>query len=164
MTEDTNNQESAAQEPMEQEAPEAEKQPETYYQLERAAYQQRMAGDMDGALERYGFAFFHSLPPKERALYKKKMGIADRDPAEVYNLGVAHMMDGDLRAAIDCWLEALEAMPSLAEAAYNLGLAYDELNDVAQAKEFYQLYLDICDDAAGISRVRERLTQMGAAK
>ena len=160
MTEETQNTETeeVAQD-TEEATPEAERE-ESYFEHEEAVYRQAMAEDMKQTLKQRGFAFFHSLPPKERALYRERLGIQSNDPADIYNLGVACQMEGDMKKAVKCWERAIEMAPDFEEAEFNLALAYDEMGKIDDALPHYQRVIEIAQDPADIARVEERLSQM----
>jgi uncharacterized protein (TIGR03032 family) len=52
-----------------------------------------------------------------------------------FEAGNAHFNKGEIAAAIDCYLKALESDESFLPARYNLGLAYFKNEDSVQAKE-----------------------------
>jgi len=57
---------------------------------------------------------------------------------EVYfEMGLSHAGQADYRDAIRCWKKSLDFSPYRREALYNIGLAYEELNKMEEAIEFY---------------------------
>jgi len=76
-------------------------------------------------------------------LYAK--AIAEQDcPADAYcNLGIIESRNGNTMRAFDCFTASLKHNPRQAEAHYNLGNLYFELNDFRLAQTHYEMAAEI---------------------
>ncbi|MBN2491697.1 MAG: tetratricopeptide repeat protein [Planctomycetes bacterium] len=84
----------------------------------------RARGDLESAVEAY---------EKAAATMIDEAGLG-----EVYfEMGLSHAGRADYRDSIRCWKRSLEFTPFRREALYNIGLAYEELNNPEMAIEFY---------------------------
>ena len=71
--------------------------------------------------------------------------IAEEDcPADAYcNLGIIESRNGNTMRAFDCFTSSLKHNPRQAEAHYNLGNLYFELNDFRLAQTHYEMAAEI---------------------
>ena len=81
--------------------------------------------------------------PGAADLYAK--AIAEQDcPADAYcNLGIIESRNGNTMRAFDCFTSSLKHNPRQAEAHYNLGNLYFELNDFCLAQTHYEMAAEI---------------------
>ncbi len=80
--------------------------------------------------------------PLRRAMehFKKAIECDPRDPAAYNGLGAVYGALGDLDAAIACWEQAVAIDPGHQLALYNLGTAYLQQGDKADARKYLTKY------------------------
>ena len=87
-------------------------------------YLLRASGDLKPAIEAY-----------QRAASTM---IDEAGLGEVYfEMGLSHAGQAEYRESIRCWKRSLQFSPFRREALYNIGLAYEELNNSEQAIQYY---------------------------
>jgi len=102
-------------------------------------------GNFDRALEQYGFTVWHSLPAREAAIVKERLGAPSLGAADRYNRGTALARDGKLVEAEAHLRAALKAEADFAPAAFNLAVCLEKRGAIEQAQEVYQDCLKILD-------------------
>jgi len=102
-------------------------------------------GNLDRALGQYGFTVWHSLPAREAAIVKERLGAPSLGGADRYNRGTALARDGNLAEAQAHLRAALKADADFAPAAFNLALCLEKQGATDQAREAYRDYLKILD-------------------
>ena len=117
---------------------------------------------LEAGFRRFGFALFHSLPTEKRLLYAEQIGLECKDAASLYNLGLAHANSGNFERAIEYWKKALNQDGELADAEFNQALAYERLQDLAQARKHFAKYLKMIDDPEDVQAVEEHLAELGS--
>jgi arylsulfatase A-like enzyme/Flp pilus assembly protein TadD len=75
--------------------------------------------------------------------FKRAIECDPKDPAAYNGLGAVYRMLGDLDAAISCWAQAVGLAPSHRFALYNLGTAYLDKGDKADALRYLTKYKDL---------------------
>ena len=149
--------------PSEPETPESPAEArQNLYEKQRTVYRSNLNEDPESAFARYGFGFFHSVPPEERFLVQDRIGMPCREAADHYNLGNAHAFREEYDLAIECWKKALKADASLRAAAFNIALAFERLGKTGEARKFYENYLGLLDDPEEKQRVMDHLAQLQA--
>ncbi|KPL09845.1 hypothetical protein AMJ85_05950 [candidate division BRC1 bacterium SM23_51] len=103
--------------------------------------------NLDQALERYGFTVWHSLPPKEAAILKERLGVSPLEAPDLYNRGTGYALEGKWAEAKADLRAAMEKDPDYAPAAFNLALCLEKTERFDQAREAYESYLEILDRA-----------------
>lgn len=101
-------------------------------------------------------------PAQAREAYENVLRLQPDHPDALVNLGRLLQVDGDLEAAVDLYARALEAAGGdQATAAFNLGIASEDLGRDGEAAAAYELALSaepsFADAHFNLSRVRERL-------
>jgi len=94
----------------------------------------------------------------ERAMrfYLDKIKQETNNPDYYYNLGLDYLKKGQFIFAEEYFKLALNLNPLDKDAAYNLGILYENyLNDRQKALTFYQQYLNIAPDAPDAQQVRQ---------
>jgi len=102
--------------------------------------------NFDKALKQYGFTVWHSLPPKEAAHLKERLG-RPLEAADRYNRGTASAMEGKWAEAEADLRAALKVDRDYAPAAFNLAACLEKQERFGEAREAYLNYLKILDRA-----------------
>jgi len=136
--------------------------PQTLYDSLLERFRVAAGEGPEAALQRYGFALFHSLLPEEQLLLKEELGIKCQNAADYYNLGVAYAAKEQYEQAISCWTQALKMDSDLADAHCNLAVAHERLMNLGAARTHYKRYLDAVDNAEEIERVTQHLAELGS--
>ena len=105
--------------------------------------------DMTKALAQYGFTVWHSLPPKEAAVLKDRVGVQKLGAPDYYNRGTANALEGKWSAAEADLRAALKADADYAPAAFNLAVCLEKIGRIEDARATYRHYLTILDRARG---------------
>ena len=105
--------------------------------------------NFDKALNRFGFTVWHSLPPKDAAVLKERLGIRRLEASDFYNRGTACAMEGKWAEAEADLRQALKAEPESAPAVFNLAVCLENLGRPDEARETYRAYLKMLDRARG---------------
>lgn len=124
------------------------------YDRELASFRELLKQDLPRALERYGFAFYFSLPDAERLRVLKHLGLAPRTAADFYNLAALEIEKGNFAEATELLRAALEREPKLTDALYNLALCYEKAGKRTEAVKAWEQYLTNCTDP----QLREQVT------
>lgn len=136
------------QQSVEETSPEEEQQEarKCLYDRQLDRYSSLLSDNKQEALDKYGFAYFQSLPMEERFMQAKEMGLLDMNNAtDLYNLAHAHAMKEDYGKAIDLWEKALAKDSSLNQALFNIALALEKQGKTGEAKTKYAQYLEQSD-------------------
>jgi len=105
--------------------------------------------DFDKALDRFGFTVWHSLPPKDAAVLKERLGIRPLEALDFYNRGTAYAMEAKWAEAEADLRQAVKADPESAQAVHNLAVCLENLGRLGEARETYRAYLKMLDRARG---------------
>ena len=83
--------------------------------------------------------------PLRRAMahFKRAIECDPRDVGAYNGLGAVYQMLGDLDAAISCWGQAVAIVPGHKLALYNLGTAYLDKGDKANARKYLEKYKEL---------------------
>jgi len=113
------------------------------YEIELEKYRNFLSTDYEEGLRRYGFVFYFSLSPCERAQIKKKLDLPLSSPVELYNLGCLAAQENNFGEAVDFFRRSIELDPQLADAWYNLALCYEHLGQKAEARKAWDRYMEL---------------------
>ena len=133
---------------------------QTLYEKQIDRFVQTAESGVIGALNRYGFTLFHSLPAEERMLRQEELGIACKDPSDLYNLGLAHASKQHFDRAIACWEKALKAEPEMGAALFNIAVAHEQMGDLKRAREEYKRYSKEFADSEESQRIADHLAEI----
>ena len=97
-------------------------------------------------------------PPPECFFHRAKL-FAPEDPMVSMIFGIYLHKRGKYEHAVEEYLRALEGMPNNAELAYNTGLAYFELKDYVNAKQYADQAYGLGYPLPGLKRKLEKATQ-----
>jgi tetratricopeptide (TPR) repeat protein len=120
---------------------------EDLYTRHIAGFVKSAEENLDQALEAFGFTVWHSLPPKEAAVLKERLGMRPLDATDYYNRGTAYGMEGKWTEAQADLRAALKTDADCAPAAFNLAVCLEKMDRVEEAREAYRQYLNILDRA-----------------
>ena len=132
------------------------------YEAELDRFRTGVEDDPEATVKRSGFVMFHSLSAEEQVLTRERLGMPCRDAVDYYNLGVAHASRDEMDKAVECWRRAVKSDPTLAQAEFNLAVACEGRNRVAEAVRHYQKYCELIDDAEELEQVAQHLAELGA--
>lgn len=127
------------------------------YEKDLEEYKQLLSKDSEEALKRFGLALIHSINPAERVLALRSFGIEASSPKDFYNLGVHAIQQDNWTEAIVNFKQAIEADPSQTDAIYNLALCYEKTGHIPQAKQTWEIYVDVISDEREKETIREHL-------
>lgn len=105
--------------------------------------------NLDKALDQYGFTVWHSLPAKEAAVLKERLGAGALEATDLYNKGTAAAMDGQWAEAETNLRAALKRDPEYAAAAFNLAVCLEKRGRPDEARKVYETCIQILDRARG---------------
>ena len=82
------------------------------------------------------------------------------------NLGTLFKKQGQVGKAIECYQKALTINPLHGEAHYNIGLLYEQLENVELATSHYQTFINLSSKTHPdlVSKVQRRLNYLMATK
>lgn len=128
----------------------------------RAVREREAAGELD-ADDWYDLGFDLEAVSLDEAknAYDRALGMRDRHPEALVNLGRLLHEEGDLAAAEAHYRRALAADPAHALARYNLGVALEDLGRTAEAMAAYDLALERDPDLPGAHFNLARLYEAG---
>jgi tetratricopeptide (TPR) repeat protein len=104
-----------------------------------------------------------SEKPQEPAPPAAKSQDPAYDPyraAKDIEIGNFYMRKGDVDAAIDRFLDAIQHKPDFAEPCRLLGEAYEKKGEKAAAIKYYKQYLQIRPRAPDAGRIRKRISKL----
>ncbi len=132
------------------------------YEDQLQAYHEALDRGLDCAGRRFGFVLYHSLPGSEVVELRKQMGFKPIEATDFYNLGVVHAEKEEYAEAIKMFQKALELDSDLAEAEFNLALAFELSGDVTAAKKTWSLYMKReTTNESDRTEVAEHLKELG---
>jgi len=131
-----------------------------FFDTELASFRALLHEDMDAALERYGFAFYFSLPEIDQVRIRKALGIPADNAIGLYNLAGAAIEDENWTEAVTLLNQALTLDPKFADAAYNLALCYEKLGQKGEAKKAWEQYLALCSDPAVKEQINAHIAEL----
>jgi tetratricopeptide (TPR) repeat protein len=129
--------------------PQAEPKKQDLYLRHVEGFVKNAEEDFDQALDRYGFTVWHSLPAKQAAILKERLGVRPLGAFDLYNRGTACAMEGKWADAEGHLRAALKMEPENAAAAFNLSVCLEKLGRFDDARAMYGNYMKILDRARG---------------
>jgi len=156
----------------------AEQKKQDLYSRHLTSFVEAAEQNFNKALDRFGFTVWHSLPPKDAAVLKERLGVQPLGAADLYNRGTAYAMEGKGAEAEADLRAALKTDPDYAPAAFNLGVCLEKAGRMDEAREAYRHYLKILDRvrnrrdlrlgsdaelATEVARVQQHLETLGKA-
>ncbi len=134
--------------------------PSNLFDRQCGIYAKSMKSDLNKTLERFGFAFFHSLPPEERVMFEEKLGLEPDSAVDFFNLGTAYAMQEDYAKAEKLMTKALEMDPELLRAVFNLGVLYEKQNKKDKARQYYEQYMGMIEDEEEKKQIEQHLSEI----
>ena len=122
---------------------------QSLYTCQVAGFIQAAQEDLDQALRCYGFTMWHSLPPKEAAILKERLGVRPLEAADLYNRGTAYALEGKWAEAEADLRAALKNDPDFAPASFNLAVCLEKMERFDETRKAYENYLEILGRARG---------------
>lgn len=140
----------------------------SFYEVEVERFLELVKTNRRYAFERYGWSFFHSLPPDEKHILRQELGWEDTTGLDFYNTGTLACRSGKLDEGLPLLEKAEQMGLDIPELWFNLGLAYDMSGNPAQAKNHWETFIDKLERQVRIpvhyrddlDEVRERLSSM----
>ena len=140
----------------------------TLYSAEIGRFSELLKTNREYAFERYGWCYIYSLPPEERHQLRHELGWEDRTALDFYNTGTMECRAGRIDEGLPHLEKAREMGLNIPELWLNLGLAYDQKQDMKNVKECWQKFVEELELRVRVpahygddlDEVRERLAQM----
>lgn len=130
------------------------------YERELARYRETLKLGAEAALDRYGMTLINSLNPAERARALKSFGTEITEAIDYYNLGVQAGVEDNWTEAIEAFRKALEIDPDLTQAIYNLAICYEKTGHTPQAKQMWEMYLQITGDKDEVEAIKSHMAEL----
>ncbi|MGF1574107.1 MAG: tetratricopeptide repeat protein [Sumerlaeia bacterium] len=127
------------------------------YDKDLEEYKELLISDSEEALKRFGLGLIHSINPAERVLALRSFGIEANAPKDLYNLGVHAIQQDNWTEAIVNFQQAIEADPTQTDAIYNLALCYEKTGHIPQAKQTWEIFINVVNDEREVEIIREHL-------
>ncbi|MDP8242796.1 MAG: hypothetical protein P9L94_01860 [Candidatus Hinthialibacter antarcticus] len=112
------------------------------YEFEIDRFQSLLAEDSNYAYRRYGLTLFYSLPPEDTFKMKTEMGWKGEEALDYYNQGTVEALEGRYAEALKLFEKSESLKCDRAELYYNIAVIHEEEERAAQAKEYFQKYVD----------------------
>ncbi|MDX1971321.1 MAG: tetratricopeptide repeat protein [Candidatus Sumerlaeia bacterium] len=130
------------------------------YEKDLHDFRELLAKDSEEALKRFGLSLIHSINPAERVLALRSFGIDCNSAVDFYNLGVHAIQQDNWTEAIVNFQQAIEADPTQTDSIYNLALCYERTGHTPQARQTWEIYMDVTSDEREKEQIREHLKSL----
>ncbi|RJP27530.1 MAG: hypothetical protein C4527_13115 [Candidatus Omnitrophota bacterium] len=115
---------------------------EDLYEFEIGRFLDLLEQDRNYAFQRYGFTTIYSLPPEKLYQLKNELGWKGRDALDYYNQGTIECQEGKLKDALKHFEKAESMNCDQPELYFNMAVIMEEKDDKANARAYYQKYID----------------------